>query len=120
MLMFRRPPVSSWKKFAFSCSSLDESSVHPSAASIPYDAQSMPVILARVTRIGRTAGSLELLGLASRGVKVHGLTILGGGVSVYELDGDGPVVRRLGRPEIHVLNGLARTDIWPLERSMSS
>ena len=27
---------------------------------------------------------------------------------------DGPVVRRLGRPEIHVLNGLARTDIWPL------
>ena len=40
--------------------------------------------------------------------------ILGGGVSVYELDSDGPVVRRLGRPEIHVLNGLARTDIWPL------
>ena len=40
--------------------------------------------------------------------------ILGGGVSVYELDSDGPVVRRLGRPEIHVLNGLARADIWPL------
>ena len=42
--------------------------------------------------------------------------ILGGGVSVYELDSDGPVVRRLGRPEIHVLNGLARTDIWPLRK----
>ena len=40
--------------------------------------------------------------------------ILGGGVSVYELDSDGPVVRRLGCPEIHVLNSLARTDIWPL------
>ena len=40
--------------------------------------------------------------------------ILGGGISVYELDSDGPVVRRLGRPEIHVLNSLARADIWPL------
>ena len=43
MLMFRRPPVSSWKKFAFSRSSSDESSVYPSAASMLYDAQSMPV-----------------------------------------------------------------------------
>ena len=70
--------------------------------------------IGRVTRIGHTAGRLELLGLAPRGVKVHGLMILGGGVSIYELDSDGPVVRRLGRPEIHVLNSLARTDIWPL------
>ena len=45
---------------------------------------------------------------------MHGLVVLSGGVSVYELDSDGPVVRRLGRPEIYVLNGLARTDVWPL------
>ena len=73
-----------------------------------------PVKICLLARIGHAAGRLELLGLASRGVKSAWLMILGGGISVYELDSDGPVVRRLGRPEIHVLNGLARADIWPL------
>ena len=62
---------------------VDESSVYPSAAlDTVRCAIDAPVILAASLRIGRTAGSLELLfGLASRGVKVHGLTILGGALA---------------------------------------
>ena len=70
--------------------------------------------LGRIVVLGHAACVLKLLGLAARGVKMHGLVVLGGGVGVYKLHGDRPVVGRLGCPEVHVLDGLARTDIWPL------